>query len=174
MPQTPLTTNSNTIKTGGIVDGANVALGAKADAAWSSGAGTVIALLKALVGKAVAPTPTGSTSITAASGNVANASAVATLAAAAAKTTYITGFTVTGLGATAAGVALVAVTGTITGTLTYVFPVPIGATVGATPLNVQFPQPVPASAVNTAIVVTVPALGSGNTNAAVVATGFQL
>lgn len=112
-------------------------------------------------------------SLSASSGNVAAASAVATLAAAAGKTTYITGFTATGLGATAAGVSLLTVTGLLGGTQTYVVPVPAGATLGIAPLRVTFIPPLPASAVNTAIVVTMPTLGAGNTNAAVVATGFQ-
>ena len=114
-----------------------------------------------------------SVSVTGSSGNVANANAVATLAAVAAKTTYITGFVLTAAGATAAGVVTATVTGVITGTMSFTFAVPAGATVGATPLVVNFPVPIPASAVNTAIVVTLPALGSGNTNATASATGFQ-
>ena len=114
-----------------------------------------------------------SVSVTGSSGNVANANAVATLAAVAAKTTYITGFVLTAAGATAAGVVTATVTGVITGTMSFTFAVPAGATVGATPLVVDFPVPIPASAVNTAIVVTLPALGSGNTNATASATGFQ-
>lgn len=114
------------------------------------------------------------TPITAASGNVAAASAVATLAAAASKTTYITGFEVTASGSTTALPVLLAITGTITGTLTYIFTFPAGALIAAQPLSVQFSQPIPASAVNTTIVVTLPSGGTGNTNAAVVAHGFQL
>lgn len=118
--------------------------------------------------------PAGATAVTAASGNVANASAVATLAAAAGKTTYITGFQVTGAGATAALNVVATVAGVITGTMSYVVTAPVGATVAISALNVQFPTPVPASAVNTAIVVTLPALGAGNTHAAVAAQGFQV
>src|SRR5260370_37907131 len=55
--------------------------------------------------------PPGATPIAASSGNVANAVATATLASAANVTTYITGFEVTGAGATAG----LAVTVTITG-----------------------------------------------------------
>ena len=66
------------------------------------------------------------------------------------------------------------VTGTIGGTLSYVFVAPTGATVAAAPLILAFHPPLAASAVNTAIVVTLPALGLGNTNAAVVAHGFQV
>ena len=113
------------------------------------------------------------THVTASSGNVANASAAATLAAAAAKTTWITGFAITASGATVGSVVTATVTGAITGTLSFTFAVPTGATVGATPLVVNLANAIPASAVNTAIVVTLPALGSGNTNAAVSAWGFQ-
>ena len=66
------------------------------------------------------------------------------------------------------------VAGTITGTLSYIFTFPAGVLIAAQPLNVQFPVPIPASAVNTTIVVTLPSGGTGNTNAAAVAAGFQL
>lgn len=112
------------------------------------------------------------TAITASATGAASA-ANTTLAAAAAKTTYITGFQITGGGATAASVINVTVTGTITGTMNYNIPVPAGATLGITPLVVSFPVPVPASAVNTAIVVNVPSFGAGNTASAVSAQGFQ-
>jgi len=118
--------------------------------------------------------PSGATPITAASGNVANASAVAALAGVSAKTTYITGFEVTGSGSTAGAVVVVTVTGTVTGTLSYIYVGTIGALLANTPLIVAFPKEIPASAVNTAIAVTVPALGTGNTNSAVVAHGYQL
>lgn len=114
------------------------------------------------------------TSVTGSSGNVANASAVATLPGAASKTTWITGFQCTAAGATAAAVVNATVTGAISGTMTYTFAYPAGATAGATPLQVTFPTPVAASAANTAIVVTLPAGGAGNTNAACTAQGFQL
>jgi hypothetical protein len=120
------------------------------------------------------PYPTGATPITADSGNVANATATATLAAVAGKTTYITGFQVTASGATAASVVTVTVTGVVTGTLHYTFVAPAGATAAAQPLIVPFPEPVPASAANQTIAVSLPALGAGNTNATVTAQGFQL
>ncbi len=118
--------------------------------------------------------PAAATALTADSGNQANASAAATLAGVSAKTTYITGFACTASGATAASVVTVTVAGVITGTLHYTFVAPAGVTAQATPLVVQFPYPIPASAVNTAIVVTLPALGSGNTNATTAAYGFQM
>lgn len=107
------------------------------------------------------------------SGNVANASAVATLAAVAGKTTFISGFEITGAGATAAAVVIATVTGLLGGTASYIVAAPAGATAPLTTLAVVFNPPLPASALNTAIVVTLPALGLGNTNAAVVAHGYQ-
>lgn len=117
--------------------------------------------------------PCGGTPETAASGNKAAASATATLAAATGKTTYITGFQISAGGATSAVCVSPTVTGVITGTMTFTFCAPAGVTTAATPLIVTFPQPVPASATNTTIVVTLPSLGTGNTNATVSAQGFQ-
>lgn len=111
---------------------------------------------------------------TGASGNVANGSAAASLAAAASKTNYLTGFQCTASGATGALVVNVTVTGVITGTMTYSFVFPAGVTAQATPLIVTFPTPVKASATNTAITVTLPASGAGGTNAAVNVQGFDL
>lgn len=111
------------------------------------------------------------TPIAAASGNVANANAVATLAAVAGKLNYLEGFTLTAAGATAGLPVVATVTGLAAGTLSYIFTAPAGVLVGALPLVVAFDPPLPASAPNTAIVVTLPALGAGNTNAAAEAHG---
>ena len=111
--------------------------------------------------------------ISATSGNVAAATATATLAAATGKVTHITGFTVTASGATLGAVVLVTVTGP-TGTLTFVFTAIAGVLLGCAPLTINFPSPIPASSPGTAIVVSMPTLGAGNTNAAIVATGFQV
>lgn len=116
----------------------------------------------------------GGTPITAASGNVANANAVATLAAVTGRTTYICGFTMTSAGSTGAAVVNPTVTGVISGTLTYVYATVAGATLANAPLIVNFNPCMPANAVSTAIVVTLPALGAGNTNAATTAKGYQL
>lgn len=97
----------------------------------------------------------------------------ATLAAAAGATTYITGFEVTGTGATAGSTIVVTVTGILGGTLSYELAIPAGVGTPINPLIVEFPSPIPASALNTAIVVNVPSFGAGNTNAAVTAHGFQ-
>lgn len=117
--------------------------------------------------------PPGATPLTAASGNVAAATATATLAGAASLTTYITGFEVTGAGATAASVVNITVTGTVSGTLTYTLAVAAGATLTNQPLIVQFSPAIPASAANTSIVVSCPSLGAGNTNNTVVAHGYR-
>lgn len=107
------------------------------------------------------------------SGNIANGSAVATLSGAADKTTYIRGFSVTGAGATVGLPVLVAVTGLAVGTINYVYCAVAGVLLGNTPLVINFPQPLPASAENTEIVVTCPALGAGNTHNVVTAFGYQ-
>lgn len=121
-----------------------------------------------------APYTSAMTPLTASSGNVANASAVATLAGAASKTTYVTGFQITAGGATAGACVSATLTGLISGTATYTFCTPTGATLGAAPLVVKLDPPVPASATNTSIVLTLPALGAGNTNAAVSLQGYRL
>ena len=118
--------------------------------------------------------PPNAVAITASSGNQANATATATLAANPTKTTYITGFEITSAGATAASVVLVTVTGLVTGTMSYALPVVAGATTANQPLIVQFTKPIPASASNTAIAVSCPALGAGNTNCVANAHGYQL
>lgn len=97
----------------------------------------------------------------------------ATLAAAAGKWTYITGFEVTGAGATAPSVVAVTVTGLLGGTRNYYISIPAGAAVGVQPLVVFFDPPLPASAVNTAIVVNVASFGAGNTSTAVAASGIR-
>lgn len=112
--------------------------------------------------------------ITATSGNVAAATATATLAGTAGKTTYISGLQITGAGATAGSVITCTVTGlvgSITKSLTLV--VPTGATLGIVPMFVNFPKPIPASAVAGNIVASCPSFGTGNTNAVVNADGYQ-
>lgn len=107
------------------------------------------------------------------SGDVAAASAVATLPAASGKTTYISGFSVVGSGATAASVVDVTVSDG-TWTLTYPLAVVAGVTLGNAPLVVTFEPPLPASAANTTIIVTCPSLGSGNAHNCANAQGYQL
>lgn len=117
--------------------------------------------------------PAGATPLNASSGNQANTAAVATLAKGAGQTTYLTGFEITGAGATAAGIVLATVTGLVGGPRTLVVAVPAGATTGLTRVAASFDPPLPALTPNADIVVTLPPLGAGNTNAAVNAQGFR-
>jgi hypothetical protein len=69
-------------------------------------------------------------------------------------------------GATAAALVVATLAGLLGGTATYIF----GAVRARTCRNHRYrhvPKPLPASAVNTAITLTLPSLGAGNTNAAV-------
>lgn len=120
------------------------------------------------------PAGSAGTPVSATSGNVAASAAVATLPAVSAKTTYITGFELTASGSTAGLPVTVTVAGLLSGTLSYTFTFAAGVLVASTPLIVEFPQPLPASAVNTAIVVTLPSGGTGNTNATADAHGFYI
>lgn len=110
--------------------------------------------------------------LNATSGNVANASAVATLAAVANKTNYVTGFDITGTGATV-GLAVTATLAGLAGaTLNYTVAAAVGALVSNSPMTVTFSPPLPASAVGVAVTLTLPALGAGNTNACVNLRGY--
>jgi len=104
------------------------------------------------------------------------ASAIApALAAVAGKTNYLTGFSVDGLGATAASVIEVTVTGLLGGTKRYKLSIPAGATLGLTSrLQVEFARAIPASAVNTAITLNVPSFGAGNTSSVAELHGFLI
>lgn len=112
----------------------------------------------------VAPVDVGTTA--------AAATMTGTLPAVAGATNAITGFEVTGLGATGASGITVTVTGVVGGPLEYALAIPAGATVGVTPLIVQFPVPIAATGPNVAIVVTVPSFGAGNTSAALTVHGI--
>jgi hypothetical protein len=112
------------------------------------------------------------TELNGSSGDVANAAATVTFVAVAGKTNYLTGFELVATGATAAATVLVTITGLLGGTLTFPFVFPAGAGVAATPLVVAFRRPIPASAVNQAIVVNCPASGAGGLHCVVNAQGF--
>mgnify|MGYP001565857022 CR=1 FL=1 len=117
---------------------------------------------------------TGATPLIAGSGAVANASAVATLTGTPTTTVYLSGFTISGSGATTALPVSVTVAGLLGGSQIYAYNFALGATIGNTPLVVAFNPPLPASAINTAISVTCPASGTGGTKNTVVATGFYI
>lgn len=120
------------------------------------------------------PYPANATPIQASSGNVAAASAVATLDSDAAKTTYIAGFEITGAGATVGLPVVVTVAGLLGGTRSYIYAAATGVQVANQPLVVSFVPPLPASAADTDIVVTCPSLGAGNTNNIANAYGYKL
>lgn len=112
------------------------------------------------------------TPVQASSGNVAAAVAAATLPAVLNKTNFLSGFDVTSAGATAAAVVNLTITGLLGGTRSYVYTAVAGATLANPNLVVNFDPPLPASGPNVAIVVSLPSLGAGNTNACVNAEGF--
>lgn len=116
----------------------------------------------------------GGVPISASSGTAANANAVATLAAQATRTNYLCGFVLSSTGSTGAAVVAPTVTGLIGGTMTFAYATVAGVTLSNQSLVVTFTACIPATAINTAIVVTLPALGAGNTNATANAWGYQL
>lgn len=110
--------------------------------------------------------------VVASSGNVANAVATATMPALAGRLNYLNSLLVTAGGATAAAVVTCTITGLQGGTVSFIYGAPAGAGVPATPLAASFPNSVPASALNTAIAASCPALGAGNTRMVVTITGY--
>lgn len=118
------------------------------------------------------PGPVGTPVVTGASG--ANAVLNGTLPAVPNKTNYLSGFEITGGGATVGSIVQLNLVGLLSGTVAYRVPVPTGATLGVTPLIVEFNPPIPASGPNVAIIANLAAFGAGNTDAAVVAHGYVL
>jgi hypothetical protein len=106
------------------------------------------------------------------SSGTGNAIQTATLAGVAGKTTVITGFQCTSAGATAALVVTVVVSGLLGGNQNYTYVFPAGVSTPGYGLFVQWATPLVASAVSTAIVVTMPAGGAGNVGANCAAQGF--
>jgi hypothetical protein len=117
--------------------------------------------------------PSGATAQYISSGNKAAATASAAIPATAGQFSYLNGFEVVGAGATAASIVLVTVTDG-TWTLTYPLAVVAGVTLQNGSLIVRFPSPLRSTAVNTAITVSCPSLGSGSTNNCVNAEGYVL
>lgn len=110
------------------------------------------------------------TSVTASNTGTAAAGASATLSGTTGATTYIAGFICTSGAPGSTRTEVVTVTGVISGTMSYQF---VESSAYGGQLIVFFPEPVPASASNTNIVVTIPGDASGAA-VAVVAYGFQL
>lgn len=105
--------------------------------------------------------PNGATPVNATSGDVAAGTAAAALAAVSGKLNNCTGFEVTGSGATGASVVVITLTDG-TWTLSYDLAVVAGAALQNAPLIRTFNPPLVASAVNTAITLSCPTLGTGN------------
>lgn len=112
-------------------------------------------------------TPIGCASAT--TGNTGN---TCTLTGAASKFTYITSLTCSAGGATGASLGTMTITGLVGGTQSYAIAFPAGVSAQATFPVFSFNKPVQSSAVNTNIVITLPAGGSGNTFEACNANGF--
>jgi hypothetical protein len=108
-------------------------------------------------------------SATAAAGALAPA-----IAGVAGLTNFLTGFEVTGGGATGAAALDVTITGLLDGTLHYAVEVPVGAGLAIAPVVVEFVRPRPASAVNTAITLNVPSFGAGNLIESAAIHGYRL
>lgn len=133
---------------------------------WTAGATSVDPAIDLQGNICTSPTdlPPGATLVT----NSGTAQ-TATLAAAAAKTTYLCGFSARS-NATAAVQGNLTVTGTTGGTLNYAH---VTAVLGQmVPTEMTFYPCIPSSAVNTAIVVTAPAPGAGGVSSTT-AWGYQ-
>lgn len=139
----------------------------------ASGTGTAFISAAMLVDSTGTELPWSGTAVGASSGNVANAQAQAALAAVSGKTNYVSGIDISFSGATAASVKTATLAGLLGGTQSFTITVPAGATIAGQPFTLMFDPPFPASGTNTAITLTLPALGAGNTNATVNIRGFQ-
>jgi hypothetical protein len=151
-------------------------VGAPADAAWTSGSGSQIAILKTIAGNSAAPTglssqyPVGALPITA-SATGTTAATTATLAASVSLKTYICWMSIRA-NATAAITTNSTVTGTVSGTLNFMqWTAPLASGIGLT--EMVFSPCIPSSAINTGIAVISAAPGAGGL-VSVSAGGYQL
>ena len=134
---------------------------------------TALALILAPIAALAADANIPSTAvISASSGNVAAATATATLPALPGRLNRLCTYQVTSAGSTAAAVVTGTITGVVGGTISFTYTTVAGATLANLPLAVIFEPCLPATAVNTAIVLSLPSLGAGNTNTTVTAQGF--
>lgn len=108
------------------------------------------------------------------SGNVANAQAQVVFAAVPNQTNYITGYSITGGGSTAGSAVQSSLTGPLGGATYHSVVAPVGALVPFAPIVRTFNPPLAASGPNTALTLTLPALGTGNLAASVEMTGFRV
>lgn len=122
----------------------------------------------------VAPGPGGRVDVSCSTGNVAAATATCTMPATTGKTTYVTGFDITGSGATVGVVVVCTLTNVNSGTHSYVYAAAAGVLAANTPMTKNFQTPLKATASNTAPVLSCPSLGTGNTNMSVNVDGYEL
>ena len=118
--------------------------------------------------------PAGATALSA-SAVTANVEANPTFPAVAGKTNYISGLSITGGGATAAALITANLQGIINNGIanaSWILAVPAGVTLGIEPIVVTFDPPLPATAANLLVGLTVPAFGAGNTKVAAAIWGF--
>jgi hypothetical protein len=106
------------------------------------------------------------------SNSAANAQFTLTFAAVANRTNFVTGFEVTYGGATAATSVVVTLSGVVGGTQSWLVAVPAVPASGVNSFVVEFTYPLQAAGPNTAMVLTVPAAGAGNTNATASMHGY--
>ena len=118
--------------------------------------------------------PVGATPFAVSSGLKANAQAQVIIPPVVGKTFYLTGFEVTGSGATAGLPVTVTVQDLLGGTLLYSYCAAVGALVSNQPLIVQYNQPLPARLPNQSVTITCPALGTANTQNMIAAHGYYL
>lgn len=104
----------------------------------------------------------------------ANTSITASLSALAGQRNYITNYQIIAGGATAAGQVTATIAGLISGTRSVEVNVQAGVNNPPQIVEETFDPPLPASALNTAISLNLPALGAGNVVASVAITGFSL
>lgn len=118
--------------------------------------------------------PQASTPLNATSGNVTAAVAAASLPADANQFNYLTGFEITGCGATGASVVDVTLSG-LAGGISMIFKlvVPAGATTAHAGLSKRFDPPLKGNAKNTAITISCPSLGAGNLHNVAHIFGFK-
>lgn len=121
----------------------------------------------------VAPYPASAQPVAASSGNLSNAEAIATLPGAPNLLTYITSFQCTSTGSDIVLGVTITVAGVVGGTQSYAFNTGDNKIAGDQ-MIIPYSYPLPASAENTPIVVSMPANGVGNTHASCSAQGFQI
>lgn len=95
-----------------------------------------------------------------------------TVAALAGKSIYVTGFEITGTGATGASNIVITLAFGGTTVANYNMEIVAGATTNQPVLFVEFTQPIVSPTVGTNCVLTVPSFGAGNTQASAVIHGY--